>query len=75
MMAEALGDGTGRHPFNTLPGILSGPAVFLGFMPKHALLTSSALKENVRASVGKSVIGVADVHFVLVQYASKRAKK
>jgi len=44
-------------------------------MPKHALLTSSALKDNVRASVGKSVIGVADVHFVLVQYASKRAKK
>lgn len=46
---------------NTLPGIPSGPAAFLRFTPRKALLTSSALKENVRASVDKSVIGVADV--------------
>lgn len=60
---------------NTLPGIPSGLAAFLGFTPRKTLLTSSALKENVRASVGKSVIGVADVDPVLVPFTSKRAKK
>jgi len=54
---------------------LSGPAAFLGFTPRNALLTASVSRENVRASVGESANGVADVNSVLVPFVSKRAKK